>query len=569
MAAAEAVTTESLTDGVISNDIISDDIISKDIVTAPSEGAVEGAVGSLSQTIPKTVAEVDSEAASTRFAELQAELVTRWESVDFFDRSPRQILVVPSLSLDQAELMKIDGVHYYEERLLFSLIRLRNPETRIIYVTSQPLHPSIVDYYLELLPGIPSSHARDRLTLFSTYDSSLRPLSEKILARPRLIRRIQEAMTPGESYMTCYNATALERSLSLALDVPLLAVNPDLLYWGTKSGSRQIFADCGLPLPDGSELTYNSADLAVAAAELWERQPHLQRMVIKLNEGFSGEGNALLSLASLAAVAPGKFSQASHGERVAAIQAALSQLRFQCDSETWASFEQKIEGLGAIAEAFIEGERKYSPSVQGRVTPNGQVEILSTHDQVLGGPDGQIFLGCTFPAADAYRLALQEMGRKVGENLAAKGALERYSVDFIAVHDPSNLVEPWQLYAIEINLRKGGTTHPFMALKLLTNGHYSLEDGKFYTKNGQAKYYRASDNLQKQAYKGLLPDDLMDIIMGEQLHFSSIDGVGVVFHLMGCLSEYGKVGLTCIGNTPQEAEGIYNQVVAAMDRAAQ
>ena len=84
--------------------------------------------------------------------------------------------------------MKIRGVHHYEERLLFSLIRLRNPETRIIYVTSQPLHPSIVDYYLELLPGIPSSHARDRLDLFSTYDSSLEPLSEKILARPRLIR---------------------------------------------------------------------------------------------------------------------------------------------------------------------------------------------------------------------------------------------------------------------------------------------------------------------------------------------------------------------------------------------
>ena len=159
------------------------------------------------------------------------------------------------------------------------------------------------------------------------------------------------------------------------------------------------------------------------------------------------------------------------------------------------------------------------------------------------------------------------MGRKVGENLAAKGALERYSVDFIAVHDAENPASPWQLNAIEINLRKGGTTHPFMALKLLTNGTYSLEDGKFYTKNGQAKYYRASDNLQKEAYRGLLPNDLMDIIMGEQLHFSSIDGVGAVFHLMGCLSEHGKLGLTCIGNTPQEAEAIYKKVVAAIDRA--
>ncbi|MEO0521070.1 MAG: peptide ligase PGM1-related protein, partial [Cyanobacteria bacterium P01_A01_bin.116] len=395
-------------------------------------------------------------------------------------------------------------------------------------------------------------------------DSSLRSLSEKILARPRLIKRIKAKIKPDEAYMTCYNSTELERALAVALDLPMLAVDPDLLYWGTKGGSRQIFSECGISLPDGSELTHNADDLSKAAASLWERRPDLQRIVIKLNEGFSGEGNALFSLEGLADVAPGSASSA---KRAAAIRNALPQLRFQCDTETWESFEHKIGELGAIAEAFIEGEEKYSPSVQGRVTPNGDVEILSTHDQVLGGPDDQIFLGCTFPAADAYRLALQEAGRKVGENLAAKGALERYSVDFVAVHQPENTAKPWQIYAIEINLRKGGTTHPFMALKLLTNGTYSLDDGKFYTKNGQAKYYRASDNLQSEAYRGLLPNDLMDIIMVEQLHFSSIDGVGVVFHLMGCLSEHGKLGLTCIGNTPKEAEAIYEQVVAAIDRA--
>lgn len=501
-----------------------------------------------------------------RFYQLQSLLADRWHSIDDFDRAPRQILVVPSLSLDQAELSKVKGVHHYEERLLFALIRLRNPETRLIYVTSQPLHPSIVDYYLELLPGIPSSHARDRLDLFATYDSSLRSLTEKILSRPRLMKRLKAKIKADEAYMTCYNSTELEKDLALALGIPLLAVDPKLLYWGTKGGSRQIFEECGIPLPAGSKLTHSTAELAEATAALWEQQPELKRIVIKLNEGFSGEGNALLSLKELANVAPGK---ADSSERTKAIAKAMSNLRFQCRTETWASFEKKIEELGAIAEAFIEGEQKFSPSVQGRVTPRGEVEILSTHDQVLGGPDGQIFLGCTFPAAESYRMALQEMGRKVGENLAAKGALERYSVDFIVVHRPQNKERPWEISAIEINLRKGGTTHPFMALKLLTNGTYSLEDGKFYTKNGQAKYYRASDNLESDAYKGLLPNDLMDIIMGEQLHFSSIDGVGVVFHLMGCLSEYGKLGLTCIGNTPEEAEAIYEKVVATIDRATQ
>ncbi|NEP18597.1 MAG: carboxylate-amine ligase, partial [Leptolyngbya sp. SIO4C1] len=169
--------------------------------------------------------------------------------------------------------------------------------------------------------------------------------------------------------------------------------------------------------------------------------------------------------------------------------------------------------------------------------------------------------------ADAsYRLALQEMGYRVGKALAAKGALERYSVDFIAVPQPHQSETAWQLQAIEINLRKGGTTHPFMALQMLTDGRYSAKDGLFYTQHGQPKFYRATDNLQKESYRGLLPNDLMDIIMGEQLHFNAIEGAGAAFHLMGCLSEYGKLGLTCIGNTPAQAERIYRRVVAALDK---
>ncbi|MBT9315487.1 peptide ligase PGM1-related protein [Leptothoe spongobia] len=496
----------------------------------------------------------------SRFCQLQTQLTTCWQPINCFDREPRQILVVPSLSLDQEELRKVEGVHHYEERLLFSLLHLRNPNTSLIYVTSQPLHPSIVDYYLELLPGIPSSHAENRLRLFSTYDGSQRPLTEKVLNRPRLIERIRHCLSPQEAYMVCFNSTDWEKQLALTLNIPLMAVSPTLLELGTKAGSREIFAACDVPHPEGSSLTYCVKDLAIATAQLWERQPHLKRIVIKLNEGFSGEGNALLMLDELATVAPGKVH---HEKRVSSVLDAFKHMRFQYMNETWGHFSRKIEELGAIAEAFIEGDIKRSPSVQGHITPFGDVEILSTHDQILGGPDGQIFLGCRFPADEAYRMELQTIGRRVGEVLAQRGALERYSVDFIAVQTKQRY---WELNAIEINLRKGGTTHPFMALQLLTNGNYNLEDGQFYTPQGQPKFYRASDNLQKDQYRGLLPNDLMDIIMVEQLHFNSIAGTGAAFHLMGCLSEYGKLGLTCIGNTPEEAEQIYEQVVTALDR---
>ena len=498
-----------------------------------------------------------------RFHHLQMQLRDRWQTVERFDSSDADIVVVPSLSLDQRELLKIEGVHHYEERLLFSLIRLRNPRTRLVYITSQPLHPSVIDYYLQLLPGIPFSHARDRLLLLSTYDSSLDPLSQKILDRPRLMERIRQAVQHDRAYMICYNSTNAERDLSVQLDIPLYALDPALLEWGTKSGSRTIFAEAGVPHPDGSTSLWNADELAVAAAALWERQPALKRLVIKLNEGFSGEGNAIMDLRPLQAAKPGETDSAT---RVKLLKEQFSSLKFEAKAETWENFSSRISELGAIVEAFLEGEEKRSPSVQGRITPTGEVEILSTHDQILGGPSGQIYLGCSFPADEAYRLRLQELGMCIGKNLAEKGAMERFGVDFVAVHQPDAPGKPeWDIQAIEINLRKGGTTHPFMTLKFLTNGRYDLSSGLFYSQQGRPKYYIATDNLQKERYKGLLPNDLMDIIAQHQLHFDTSTETGTVFHLMGCLSEFGKVGVTSIGNSPQQAEEIYQRLTRALD----
>jgi PGM1 C-terminal domain len=502
-----------------------------------------------------------SKSPHTDFQKLQLRLQTQWHSLDALvdNDSDSDILVIPSVSLDVEELIKVEGAIHYEERLLFSLMRLRNPRTRLIYVTSQPLSPISIDYYLQLLPGIPFSHARERLLLFSTDDYSLQPLTQKILDRPRLLNRIGKALRPDKSVMICYNSTALERELALKLDVPLYALDPDLLYWGTKAGSRQIFAECNLAYPDGSELVFNDRDLAEVAAQLWERQPHLFRLVVKLNEGFSGEGNAILDLRSL-------VTPHSHADRVFVISQAFHTLSFQGHNETWAKFQAKIGHLGAIVEAFVEGEGKQSPSVQGCIRPTGEVEILSTHDQILGGPDGQIFLGCQFPAAAGYRRQLQELGLEIGKNLALKGAIERFGVDFIAVPTTDG---NWELQAIEINLRKGGTTHPFMTLKFLTNGYYKLADGLFYSQQDKPKYYVASDNLQHPQYRGLLPNDLMDIIAHHRLHFDTSTETGTVFHLMGCLSEFGKVGLTSIGNSLAEAQQIYRRVEEVLDRETQ
>ena len=65
---------------------------------------------------------------------------------------------------------------------------------------------------------------------------------------------------------------------------------------------------------------------------------------------------------------------------------------------TWRAFEKH----GGIVEERITGVALTSPSVQMRALPDGTVELLSTHDQLLGGASGQKYLGCVFPADPGY-----------------------------------------------------------------------------------------------------------------------------------------------------------------------
>src|SRR5215831_6611366 len=109
--------------------------------------------------------ELTPEAEEAAYARLQAGLPDLWAKVFPRDDEPYTTVIVPSLTLEPEELARIEGASLFEEQLLFFLIRLRNPRARIVYVTSSPLHPMVLDYYLQLLAGIPGSHARARLTL--------------------------------------------------------------------------------------------------------------------------------------------------------------------------------------------------------------------------------------------------------------------------------------------------------------------------------------------------------------------------------------------------------------------
>ena len=348
---------------------------------------------------------------------------------------------------------------YLEERLLFLLIRLRNPQARLVYVTSQPIHPVVVEYYLQLLVGIPATHARSRLTLLSAYDHSPHPLTRKILDRPRLVQRIRFAIADKASaYLTVCHAGPLERRLAVLLGIPMNGLDPGLRFLTTAEGSRRVFEEAGIE---------------------W---------------GEPGEGP----------------------------------------------------------------ER--APSVELRVNPHGQTVLSSTHEHetVAGGPAR---IALRFPADDAYRERLHEAGRRVGAVLASKGVTSRCSVELRA----RPLASRWDLRAIGLHFGVRDVTYPMLALRLLTGGSLDARNGLFLSPRGHAKFYKASDEVQAESLRGLIPEDLVEILTFNRLSFDQRTETGVLFHMIGAASQFGRLGMIAIADTAGDADRLFARALQTLD----
>jgi hypothetical protein len=490
------------------------------------------------------------------FAEIQRGLAPMYSRVFSDPKAPRTVVVIPSMSLDHEELTKLAGASRYEERFLCLLMLLRLPATRVVYITSEPVAPSIVDYYLSLVRDVDPRDASARLIMLTCDDPSAAPLTEKILARDRLVARIRALIDdPASSHLTCFTATALERTLAVRLGIPLYGCDPALWHLGTKSGSRDVFHRAGVLAPPGYEHLRGVDAVIRALSDLKLEHPSVRRAVIKLEEGFSGEGNAIFS-----------YDGAPAGPELTRwIRDMLpTRIRFVAPGERWTTYRDELARMGGIVEAFLVGAEVRSPSVQCRIDPSGATQIISTHDQVLGGASGQVYLGCKFPAEASCCPGLHAAARRVTDVLASDGVVGRFGIDFVStrVHDG------WRHYAIEINIRKGGTTHPFLTLQLLTDGTYDSATGLFLSKAGRPCYYVASDNLCDPAYTALTPEVVIASAARQGLAFDSITERGVILHLMGALREHGKLGAVCVGRTREDAQDLLAKTIAMLRREA-
>mmetsp|Transcript_29754 Transcript_29754/g.64430 ORF Transcript_29754/g.64430 Transcript_29754/m.64430 type:complete len:752 (-) Transcript_29754:41-2296(-) len=568
--------------------------------------------------------------------DLRADYVAIHAATDHTSSSDNQrkiIVVVPSIDLDTDELKRVSTyIENYEERQLYHLLMLNDPGVRIIYLSSRPVSEAVVRYYLGLRGNgadgkTPTMKDQlSRLYMLSPDDDSERPLSKKLLSRPLVMHLIKELVgsvdkgilrrsrsldnvssflsTAGLSVFTGSNACDV---LAHSLGLRLLESCGETMHFGTKQGSREIFEAAGIPHPAGTpDLTVGDDDLLTlgkdnrpgkkhwaehhryirtprALATGLARQILLKRnrprkWMVKLNQGFSGMGNASLNLRAIQDRSYDRIEDMD--ARIAAmscdIEAELPHLMFECPCMTWdgcnehTGFKSQMAKLGVVAEAFLDGEVPTSPSFQAVVEPDSNVagghsvRMLSTHEQLL---DGQIYEGCINPCSSRYRKRVVEYGKKVGEQLEANGIVGHFSADFLATKNPID--GSWDLNALEINLRQGGTTHPHAHMALLCGGQLN-DDGIFHLLNGDPRFYVATDCYRDDGLKGMDEADLIASLQNDEdphaikVKWDPESKTGVVFHLFRFLFPYGRVGFAAIGSNSDHAQILYDDAVSLL-----
>jgi hypothetical protein len=478
------------------------------------------------------------------FTELHRRLAPAWQSSR--DNAAPVCVVLPSYSVGPSAL-----AHYahrlvaLEHRFLVNLLELGQDDTaELLFVLSATPDPGVVDYYVSLLPPERQADVRARTRIVAVPGTFGRPVSARLLARPDILGSIRRQVEGRPVYVDPWNVTDDELAVAERLDAPVHGTAPELWPLGFKSAGRRLFASVGVPTPPGVEDVRTVSGAEAAIRRLRRNDPELPAVVLKLDNSVSGVGNQVVSLQD---VTGGACSMRTVRERLGSLP-------------DWYVAEM---GLGAVVEAFVpSGHSWSSPSVQLEILPGSHARVLSTHEQVLGGNNGQVYEGCTFPARAAYSPQLIRYGRRIGEALAARGVAGRVSADFVATRSRG---EGWRLFALELNLRKGGTTHPFTVLSSLVPGRLDRH-GRWRLPDGTLRYYRATDNLVDPRWLGLPATRVIAAVASSGLGFDRVLGTGVVLHMLSGLKIDGRLGLTAIGCSPAQVAELFAAVRPLLDR---
>ena len=292
----------------------------------------------------------------------------------------------------------------------------------------------------------------------------------------RACSRGSRALVPDRAlcHLVPYTTTTLERDLALALGIPMYGADPRLFPLGTKTGCRRLFAEAGVAHPLGAEDLHTVDDVVDALVALRAARPAMRGGDGQAQRGRRpGAGNALVDLRGLPA--PG----------------AAGRARRRC--------ARARRGDGARArrttplDAYLRearGARRHRRGARRRRRAAQPERAAAGHAARARSSCSRRTTRCS--AGRAARATSAAASRPTRPTRGRSRARRRRSASgsrgrACSAGSPSTSSScatragAWTPYAIEINLRKGGTTHPFLTLQFLTDGRYDPATGLFLT----------------------------------------------------------------------------------------
>jgi hypothetical protein len=325
------------------------------------------------------------------------------------------LIILPSYSVSESILSHYGNrIASLEHRYLNALLiagRIRSCE--IVFISTRRPDAATLDGYFDLVPADRREEVRSRIMLLDIDDGTPRSVAAKLLDRADLLEDIRRRVGARPALMEPWNVTGAEVALAVALGVPINGTRPELRGLGFKSEGRRVLARSGVPIPLGREDVRTVDDVLAAIQAIRAERPTAPGVVIKHDDSGAGDGNVVIDLGPLL----------DHPDPEGWLRTRIGEL------PEWYLSDLR---QGGVVEERIAGARFTSPSAQVDIRPDGRVIVLATHEQILGGEFGQVYLGCRFPADAAYAPTLAAHAESVGRELAAHGAMGRFSVDFVA-----------------------------------------------------------------------------------------------------------------------------------------
>lgn len=452
----------------------------------------------------------------------------------------RTIVLIPNIVAGDYISTFYSGLQYFEERYLYFLLYLSQPKTKLVLVLTDTLDKDYYSYLLQhtsFATGYSIKELQTRITLIRIPTTTYTNVVDEINNNDEYIERIKQHCNEN-TYIEFWRVVEEAIEVANKLELPWYGLSKKAISANLKDGSKQIFAESGVKHAQGLNRTMYTKQELYQGVKDFMKICSAEHFFIKINDSASGLGVIKINRSI------GEHDFETFMQTIDLPEGQDINHFFKCATDQ-----------GLIIEEFIAANHADSPSVQFEITPDGTIKNVASHDQII--INDVEFDGLYFPANEKYKENIIKMGFKVAKTLQNQGALGFVAIDML-VTDTNDI------YAIEINARKGGSNHTHYWAKLLTHATYNEEKGMLECDKGDVVYRGTEQFLKEDFLKKISISDFLSHISSKGLDYNHQTKRGVFIHLLSFLPLHGKFGCTIIGRDKADVQELEEDLKKAV-----